>query len=62
MAVVYGGEGYEAQRAELQEGVDVLIGTCGRLLDYYKQGVYKLDNIDVVVLDEADRMYDPRLY
>lgn len=58
MAVVYGGEGYEAQRAELQEGVDVLIGTCGRLLDYYKQGVYKLDNIDVVVLDEADRMYD----
>ncbi|RTE85756.1 MULTISPECIES: ATP-dependent RNA helicase RhlB [Gammaproteobacteria] len=57
-SVVYGGEGYDAQRAELQEGVDVLIGTCGRLIDYFKQGVYQLDNIDVVVLDEADRMYD----
>ncbi|CUS48136.1 MAG: ATP-dependent RNA helicase RhlB [Idiomarinaceae bacterium HL-53] len=56
--VVYGGENYEAQRAELQEGVDVLIGTCGRLIDYFKQGIYKLDNIDVVILDEADRMYD----
>lgn len=58
MAVVYGGEGYDAQRAELQEGVDVLIGTCGRLIDYFKQGAYKLSQIDVVVLDEADRMYD----
>ncbi|WP_113907794.1 ATP-dependent RNA helicase RhlB [Aliidiomarina celeris] len=58
LAVVYGGEGYEAQRAELQEGVDVLVGTCGRLIDYFKQGAYALDNIDVVVLDEADRMYD----
>lgn len=57
-SVVYGGEGYDAQRAELQEGVDVLIGTCGRLIDYFKQGIYQLDNIDVVVLDEADRMYD----
>ncbi|MCO4321083.1 ATP-dependent RNA helicase RhlB [Aliidiomarina quisquiliarum] len=56
--VVYGGEGYEAQRAELQEGVDLVVGTCGRLIDYYKQGVFQLDNIDVVVLDEADRMYD----
>ncbi|MCC5854207.1 MAG: ATP-dependent RNA helicase RhlB [Idiomarina sp.] len=58
LAVVYGGEGYDAQRAELQEGVDILIGTCGRLIDYFKQGIYTLDNIDVVVLDEADRMYD----
>ncbi|WP_040487065.1 ATP-dependent RNA helicase RhlB [Idiomarina sp. A28L] len=58
MSVVYGGEGYDSQRAELQEGVDVLIGTCGRLIDYFKQGAYKLNNIDVVVLDEADRMYD----
>lgn len=58
LAVVYGGEGYESQRETLQNGVDVLIGTTGRLLDYYKQGAYQLDNIDVVVLDEADRMYD----
>jgi len=58
LAVVYGGEGYESQRDTLKSGVDVLIGTCGRLIDYYKQGAYQLDNIDVVVLDEADRMYD----
>jgi ATP-dependent RNA helicase RhlB len=58
LGVVYGGEGYESQRAELAEGLDVLVGTCGRLIDYCKQGVYRLDAIDVVVLDEADRMFD----
>jgi ATP-dependent RNA helicase RhlB len=58
VAVVYGGEGYESQRAELQEGVDILIGTCGRLLDYLKQGIYNLGHIEVIVLDEADRMFD----
>ncbi|SET41817.1 ATP-dependent RNA helicase RhlB [Thalassotalea agarivorans] len=58
LAVVYGGEGYESQRQTLEKGVDILIGTCGRLIDYYKQGVYRLDNIEVVVLDEADRMFD----
>jgi len=58
LGVVYGGEGYESQRQELQQGVDILIGTCGRLLDYLKQGIYNLNNIEVVVLDEADRMFD----
>jgi len=58
LGVVYGGEGYESQRLELEAGVDILIGTCGRLLDYMKQGVYNLSNIEVVVLDEADRMFD----
>jgi ATP-dependent RNA helicase RhlB len=58
VGVVYGGEGYESQRQELQAGVDILIGTCGRLLDYLKQGVYNLTNIEVIVLDEADRMFD----
>ncbi|MFT5759778.1 MAG: ATP-dependent RNA helicase RhlB [Alteromonadaceae bacterium] len=58
VGVVYGGEGYESQRQELQAGVDILIGTCGRLLDYLKQGVYNLANIEVIVLDEADRMFD----
>ncbi len=57
-AVVYGGTGYDSQRRQLESGVDVLIGTPGRLIDYYKQGVYKLSNIEVVVLDEADRMFD----
>ncbi|WP_394176253.1 ATP-dependent RNA helicase RhlB [Thalassotalea litorea] len=58
LGVVYGGEGYESQRQELQNGVDILIGTCGRLIDYYKQGIYKLNHIEAVVLDEADRMFD----
>ena len=55
---VYGGTGYDSQRRQLESGVDVLIGTPGRLIDYFKQGVYKLSNIEVVVLDEADRMFD----
>ncbi|WP_286263572.1 ATP-dependent RNA helicase RhlB [Thalassotalea atypica] len=58
LGIVYGGEGYESQRQELEQGVDILIGTCGRLIDYLKQGIYRLDNIEVVVLDEADRMFD----
>ncbi|TKB46278.1 ATP-dependent RNA helicase RhlB [Thalassotalea mangrovi] len=58
LGVVYGGEGYESQRQTLENGVDILIGTCGRLIDYYKQGVYKLSHIEAVVLDEADRMFD----
>jgi ATP-dependent RNA helicase RhlB len=58
LGVVYGGEGYESQRECLEKGVDILIGTCGRLLDYLKQGVYNLNNIEVIVLDEADRMFD----
>lgn len=58
LGIVYGGEGYESQRQELEQGVDILIGTCGRLIDYLKQGIYNLNNIEVVVLDEADRMFD----
>jgi ATP-dependent RNA helicase RhlB len=58
LGVVYGGEGYESQRLELEAGVDILIGTCGRLLDYMKQGVYNITNLEVIVLDEADRMFD----
>ncbi|PIE83533.1 MAG: RNA helicase [Candidatus Contendobacter odensis] len=57
-AAVYGGTGYESQRRQLEAGVDVLIGTPGRLIDYYKQGVYHLSSIEVVILDEADRMFD----
>ncbi len=56
--LVYGGTGYESQRKRLEEGVDVLIGTPGRLIDYFKQRVFSLREIEVVVLDEADRMFD----
>jgi ATP-dependent RNA helicase RhlB len=58
MAVVYGGEDYEKQRNRVAEGVDVLIGTPGRLIDYMKQHVFDLHNTEVLVLDEADRMFD----
>jgi ATP-dependent RNA helicase RhlB len=57
-AAVYGGTGYESQRRKLQRGVDVIIGTPGRVIDFFKQGVFSLKNIEVVVLDEADRMFD----
>ncbi|MEK6806760.1 MAG: DEAD/DEAH box helicase [Pseudomonadota bacterium] len=58
LAVVYGGTGYETQRETLVAGVDILIGTPGRLIDYFKQQVFSLKYVDVVVLDEADRMFD----
>jgi len=57
-AVVYGGIDYEKQRRTLEEGIDVLIGTPGRLIDYFKQHVYDLKHAQVLVLDEADRMFD----
>jgi ATP-dependent RNA helicase RhlB len=57
-AAIYGGTGYESQRRQLEEGVDVVIGTPGRLIDYYKQGVIRLNHIEVVIVDEADRMFD----
>jgi ATP-dependent RNA helicase RhlB len=56
--LAYGGVDYEKQRKTLEEGVDILIGTPGRLIDYFKQNVYNLKQIDVMVLDEADRMFD----
>src|SRR5690349_12529495 len=57
-AVVYGGVDYEKQRRQVAEGVDVLIGTPGRLIDYYKQRIFDLRHAQVLVLDEADRMFD----
>ncbi len=56
--VVYGGTGYESQRQALSEGVDILIGTPGRLIDYFKQHVFDLRAVQAVVMDEADRMFD----
>ena len=56
--VVYGGEGYESQREMVKTGIDILIGTPGRLIDYLKQHVFNLHAIKVMVLDEADRMFD----
>jgi ATP-dependent RNA helicase RhlB len=55
--VVYGGVDYHKQRTAL-ENVDVLIGTPGRLIDYFKQRAYDLRHVEVLVVDEADRMFD----
>jgi ATP-dependent RNA helicase RhlB len=56
--LAFGGVDYEKQRRHLEQGVDVLIGTPGRLIDFYKQRVFDLRSIQVVILDEADRMFD----
>ena len=58
IGLAYGGTDYEKQRRIIEEGIDILIGTPGRIIDYYKQGVFKLDQVEVAVLDEADRMFD----
>jgi len=56
--LAYGGVDYVKQRDKISDGVDVLIGTPGRLIDYLKQDIYSLKHIEVAVLDEADRMFD----
>lgn len=58
LGLAYGGTGYESQRKTIEAGVDILIGTPGRLIDYLKQKVYNLKGLEVIVLDEADRMFD----
>ena len=58
IGLAYGGTDYEKQRKTLTDGVDLLIGTPGRIIDYFKQGVFKLDQVQVAILDEADRMFD----
>ena len=58
MGVVYGGTGYDRQRRMIEEGLDILIGTPGRLIDYHRQRLYDLRSVEVFVLDEADRMFD----
>ena len=57
-ALVYGGTDYQKQMAKLKSKVDIVIGTPGRIIDFYKQNVFSLNHIKVTVLDEADRMFD----
>ena len=58
LGLAYGGTDYDKQRSILEQGVDILIGTPGRTIDFFKQKVFNLKACDVVVLDEADRMFD----
>ena len=56
--VVYGGVGIHPQIAALKRGVDILVATPGRLLDHQGQGTVNLSRVEILVLDEADRMLD----
>jgi ATP-dependent RNA helicase RhlE len=58
IGVVYGGVGYDLQKKLIQFGVDVVVATPGRLLDLQQQGLLRLDQIEILVLDEVDRMLD----
>ncbi len=58
LGLAFGGVDYDKQRRDLEDGVDVLIGTPGRLIDFYKQHVFDLRAVQVLMLDEADRMFD----
>jgi len=58
VTIVYGGVGYGKQIDDLKRGVDILAATPGRLLDLIEQGHCKLDDIQILVLDEVDRMLD----
>jgi len=55
---IFGGVGYGLQRQELKRGVDVIVATPGRLMDYLKEGTISLRDISILVLDEVDRMLD----
>ncbi|QHJ10227.1 ATP-dependent RNA helicase RhlE [Paraglaciecola mesophila] len=57
-AVVFGGVGINPQMIKLRKGVDILVATPGRLLDLYNQNAVRFDDLEVLVLDEADRMLD----
>lgn len=57
-AVIYGGVSIDAQIKELQAGVEILVATPGRLLDHVDQRTVNLSKIEIIILDEADRMLD----
>jgi ATP-dependent RNA helicase RhlB len=55
---IFGGVDYDKQRQALKDGVDIIVATPGRLIDYAKQRVFSFGSIEAVVIDEADRMFD----
>lgn len=55
---IYGGIGYDKQKNELKKGADILVATPGRMLDYLERGTISLSGIEMLVLDEADRLLD----
>ena len=57
-ACVYGGSGIEKQIKSIKKGVDIVVGTPGRMMDLMRRKVLQLDEVSYVVLDEADEMLD----
>ena len=57
-ALIYGGTDYQKQLDTLKTNIDIIIGTPGRIIDFYKQKAFTLEHIQVTVMDEADRMFD----
>ena len=55
---VLGGIDYQRQADSLRQGADIIICTPGRIIDYYKQGIFKTEGIQILVIDEADRLFD----
>ncbi len=58
IAEVVGGVDYKRQAKILRQGVDIVICTPGRIIDYYKKGIFKTEAIKILVIDEADRLFD----
>lgn len=58
IGLIYGGTRYDDQKSQLENGVELLIGTPGRLIDLLHQKLYSLARAQVLVIDEADRMFD----
>jgi ATP-dependent RNA helicase RhlE len=56
--VLHGGVGYGRQRSDLRAGADIVVATVGRLLDFLQERTLRLDGIEVLILDEVDRMLD----
>jgi ATP-dependent RNA helicase RhlB len=57
-ALIYGGTDYQKQLEKIKSNVDIIIGTPGRIIDFYRQNAFTLDYVKVSVMDEADRMFD----
>ncbi|MEN3043215.1 MAG: DEAD/DEAH box helicase [Fervidobacterium sp.] len=58
ITTIYGGQSIERQLKDLEKGVDIVVGTPGRIIDHLNRGTINLSNVEYLVLDEADRMLD----
>ncbi len=58
VACIYGGVGYNLQERQLKQGADIIVGTPGRLLDFHQSRKLSFRDIDILVIDEADRLFD----